>query len=161
MLCLITKPTCCDFYTLLSKIPSQSRKVFEPIQWLDAQIPPLPSPQVGDPWTHRAVIARRLATCRHRPSIPLSGRAKTPHPIISHVLRRALKGFPGGSVAKNPPAAQKMQVQSLPWRRKWQPTPVFLPGKFHGQRRLAGSGPWGSQKSQTWLSDGKNNSKEP
>ena len=28
-------------------------------------------------------------------------------------------------------------------RRKWQPTPVFLPGKVHGQRRLAGCSPWG------------------
>ena len=27
------------------------------------------------------------------------------------------------------------------WRRKWQPTPVFLPGKFHGQRSLVGSSP--------------------
>ena len=31
----------------------------------------------------------------------------------------------------------------IPWRRKWQPTPVFLPGKFHGQRSLAGNSPWG------------------
>jgi len=31
----------------------------------------------------------------------------------------------------------------LPWRRKWQPTPVFLPGESHGQRSLAG----GSQES--------------
>ena len=29
------------------------------------------------------------------------------------------------------------------WRRKWQPTPVFLPGKSHGQRNLAGYSPWG------------------
>ena len=29
------------------------------------------------------------------------------------------------------------------WRRKWQPTPVFLPGEFHGQRSLAGYSPWG------------------
>ena len=29
----------------------------------------------------------------------------------------------------------------LPWRRKWQPTPVFLPGKFHGQSSLAGCSP--------------------
>ena len=28
-------------------------------------------------------------------------------------------------------------VGKIPWRRKWQPTPVFLPGKSHGQRRLA------------------------
>ena len=34
----------------------------------------------------------------------------------------------------------------FPWRRKWQPTPVFLPGKSHGWRRLAGCSPWGSQR---------------
>ena len=30
-----------------------------------------------------------------------------------------------------------------PWRRKWQSPPIFLPGKFHGQRSLAGYSPWG------------------
>ena len=30
----------------------------------------------------------------------------------------------------------------IPWRRSWQPTPVFLPGEFHGQRRLVGCSPW-------------------
>jgi len=34
-------------------------------------------------------------------------------------------------------------VRKIPWRRKWQPTSVFLPGKSHGQRRLAGYSPWG------------------
>ena len=34
-------------------------------------------------------------------------------------------------------------VRKMPWRRKWQPTPVFLPGRSHGQRSLAGSSPWG------------------
>ena len=34
-------------------------------------------------------------------------------------------------------------VGKIPWRRKWQPTPAFLPGKFHGQRSLAGYSPWG------------------
>ena len=38
------------------------------------------------------------------------------------------------------------------WRRKWQPTPVFLPGESHGQRNLAGCSPWG-RKSQTRLND--------
>jgi len=32
-------------------------------------------------------------------------------------------------------------VRKIPWRRKWQPTPVFLPGKSHGQRSLAGYSP--------------------
>ena len=38
------------------------------------------------------------------------------------------------------------------WRRKWQPTPVFLPGECQRQRSLTGYSPWGC-KSRTWLSD--------
>ena len=37
----------------------------------------------------------------------------------------------------------------LKWRRKWQPTPVFLTGKFRGQRSLAGYSPWGHKESDT------------
>ena len=44
-------------------------------------------------------------------------------------------------------------VQSLggkiPCRKEWQPTPVFLPGKSHGQRTLVGYGPYGSKESDT------------
>ena len=38
-------------------------------------------------------------------------------------------------------------VGKIPWRRKWQPTPVFLPGISHGQRSLAGYSPWGCKES--------------
>ena len=37
-------------------------------------------------------------------------------------------------------------VRKIPWRRKWQPTPEFLPGKSHGQRNLAGYSPWGHKE---------------
>ena len=37
----------------------------------------------------------------------------------------------------------------IPWRRAWQPTPVFLPGESHGQRSLEGYGPWGCKESDT------------
>ena len=39
------------------------------------------------------------------------------------------------------------------WRRQWQPTPVLLPGKFHGQRSLVGYSPWGRRESDIteWL----------
>ena len=51
-------------------------------------------------------------------------------------------GFPGGSVVKNQPAnaGDMDSVPGLedPQRRKWQTTPVFLPGKSHGQRSLVG-----------------------
>ena len=49
-------------------------------------------------------------------------------------------GFPGGTRGKEP-AYQKthsIQVGKIPWRRAWQPTPVFLPGKSHGQTSLVG-----------------------
>ena len=36
-----------------------------------------------------------------------------------------------------------------PWSRKWQPTPVFLPGKFHGQKTPVGYSPWGHKNSDT------------
>ena len=36
------------------------------------------------------------------------------------------------------------------WRRKWQPTPVFLPGESHGRRSLVGCSPWGRTESDTW-----------
>ena len=38
-------------------------------------------------------------------------------------------------------------VGKIPWRRKWQPTPVFLPRKFHGQRSLEGYSPWDCKES--------------
>ena len=39
--------------------------------------------------------------------------------------------------------------QEGPWRREWQPTPVFLPGEFHGQRNLVDYSPWGRKESDT------------
>ena len=38
---------------------------------------------------------------------------------------------------------------NIPWRREWQPTPVLLPGKSHGQRNLAGYSPWGCKEANT------------
>ena len=44
-------------------------------------------------------------------------------------------------------------VRKIPWRRKWQPTPVFLPGESHGWRSLVGYSLWGCKESDTteWL----------
>ena len=67
-------------------------------------------------------------------------------------------GFPGGSVIKwiHLPIQEMgvwFLVWEVPWRRKWQCTPVFLPGKSHGQGSLTGYSPWGWQKNRTWLND--------
>ena len=58
-------------------------------------------------------------------------------------------GFPGGASGKEPayqcrrPKRCRFHawVGKIPWRRAWQPTPVFLPGESHGQRSLVGYGP--------------------
>ena len=38
-------------------------------------------------------------------------------------------------------------VRKIPWRRKWQPSPVFMPGKSHGQMSLVGYSPWRCKES--------------
>ena len=56
-------------------------------------------------------------------------------------------------MVKNPPAMQEIRfnhwVGKIPWKREWLPTPVFLPGEFHGQRSLVGYRPWDHKKSDT------------
>ena len=68
-----------------------------------------------------------------------------------------LWGFPGCARGKEP-ACQctrhkrcwfDLWVRKIPWRRKWLPTPVFLPGEFHGQRSLMGYSPYGCKESDT------------
>ena len=58
-------------------------------------------------------------------------------------------------VVRNPPANAGERhrfnpwVGKILWSSKWQPTPVFLPGKLHGHRSLVGYDPWGLNKSNT------------
>ena len=49
-----------------------------------------------------------------------------------------------------PPERFDPWVGLIPWRRAWQPTLVFLPGEYHGQRSLAGYSPWGCKESDDW-----------
>ena len=53
----------------------------------------------------------------------------------------------GSSVVKNLSAKQETQVGKIPWRRKWEPPPVFLPGKPYGQKSLEGYSLWGHKES--------------
>ena len=50
---------------------------------------------------------------------------------------------PAAHMVKNLPTVRETVfnpwVWKLPWKRKWQPTPVFFPGEFHGQTRLEGA----------------------
>ena len=69
-------------------------------------------------------------------------------------------GFRGGSVVKN---LQRCKcdpwVRKIPWRRKWQPTPVFLPGKSHGQRSRTGYSPGGCKRVRHNLGTNNSNNK--
>ena len=59
-------------------------------------------------------------------------------------------------IVKNPPAMWEAWVSvpglgKIPWRRKWKPTPVFLPGEFHEQRGAWQATVHGVARSQTRL----------
>ena len=84
------------------------------------------------------------------PSFPASG-------FFPTLLIDEKKWALGGSVSKQSACnagdmGSILESGKIPWRKKWQPTPVFLTGKFHGQRSLAGYSSWG-HKSWTWLSN--------
>ena len=73
-------------------------------------------------------------------------------PLISalFVNKSILWGFSTGTFGKEPAFQCRRHkrcvfdpwVGKIPWHRKWQPTPVFLPGESHGQRHLVGYSPW-------------------
>ena len=77
-----------------------------------------------------------------------------PYPLFTSSFWSAVEykqGFPGGTAVKNLPANEgdtwdsrfDPWVGKIPWRREWQPTPVFLPGKLHGQGSLESCSSWG------------------
>ena len=64
--------------------------------------------------------------------------------LFCRPFKGELKSFPGRAAVKNLPASEGdprdtdliLRFGKIPWCKKWQLTPVFLPGKFHGQRSL-------------------------
>ena len=77
---------------------------------------------------------------------------------LTHIHTHRQTGFPGGSEVKasawnaGDPGPDPW-IRKIPWRRKWQPTPVILPGESHGGRSLVGYSPWGPKEFDTteWL----------
>ena len=75
---------------------------------------------------------------------------------ISYIDIDIHMGFPSASAVTNLLSMQgdpgnmghafDLWIRKSPWRRKWQPTPVFLPGKSHGQSSLSGYNPWGCKE---------------
>ena len=106
-----------------------------------------PSPWSSPP-AQRAAVMRRLeaGVGGQRPlwhlSWTVSARSVTPACVGGNDRR----GVPGDASGKGPVCqCRRLKrcrfdpwMQKIPWRRAWQPTPVFLPGESHGQRSLAG-----------------------
>ena len=70
----------------------------------------------------------------------------------THMTHCPLRDFPGGTSGKVSACQCKRRRRHGfdPWRRKWQANPLFLPGKSHGQRSLAGYSPWGCRVGHNW-----------
>ena len=75
--------------------------------------------------------------------------------LVNYIVKYIfLWSFPGGSDVKASACSAgdlgfDPWIRKIPWRRKWQPTPVFLPGESHGWRSLVGYSPWGRKELDT------------
>ena len=102
-----------------------------------------------DPWSPRGGVGGTASPLQ--PSCSLTRRAAA---CLSTCLLCS-EGFLSVSVVKRSDACQCRRPEFNPWsgksprKRKWQPTPVFLPGKSHGQRSRAGYSSWGHKELDT------------
>ena len=100
----------------------------------------------GTPWTAacQASLSKHLELAQthvHELVMPSN------HLILCHPFFSCLQSFPASGAF--PTIHEGVRPLRFVWSRKWQPTPVFWPGKFHGQRSLPGYSPWGHKQSDT------------
>ena len=90
-------------------------------------------------FTQRGQVLAFSSTAPHRSDHSFSRKKK------SSLVAQAVKNLPQCRRSRFDPWVA--WVGKILWRRKWQPTQVFLPEESHGQRRLAGYSPWGCKES--------------
>ena len=108
------------------------------------------------PWGHKKSNQQPPSHPWDQPACPDSVSSRRSHQgfSASPLLPLGTGGFPGGSDGKES-ACNTGDLGSIPgkgrfpWRKAWQPTPVFLTGEAHGQRSLSGYSPWGCKASDT------------
>ena len=116
--------------------------------------PPCPSPTPEATQTHVHLVSDTI-----QPSHPLSSPSP---PVLNFSQHQGLFKWVSPSHQEAKVLELQLQYQSsqwtprtdlwvrmIPWRREWQPTPVFLPGESHGQRSLAGYSPQGHKELDT------------
>ena len=146
-----TEVRCCDFQdTWWLKDRAGASPIFLPE--VPAWWPAHATPQLYDYWI--SLTATHFSP--HNPLFFLP-RLQISQATFSSICKLIAKGFPGGSLLKKKNFTGQCRrrkfdlwVRKIPWRRKWQPTPVFLPGESYGQRTLVGYSPWGHQVGHNW-----------
>ena len=104
--------------------------------------------QLSKVWSRNSQVQVQR-TVRRRGAFEARSGSKVGQGPVLFFPRSYFWGFPGGASGKESACQCRRYkrggfnawVKKIPWRRKWQPTPVFLPGKSHGQRSLAGYRP--------------------
>ena len=94
--------------------------------------------------------AGKESTCKAGDLGSIPGSGRSPGDGIGYPLQYSWASLVA-QLVKNPPAMREKPgldpwVGKIPWRRAWQPIPVFLPGESDGQRSLVGYSPWGPQR---------------
>ena len=155
---------CCCFWILYASLVAQTVKNLPAIQETQVRSLDRKDPVKKEMATHSSILAKENPLDRgawwatvhggHKESDTTEWLALSTW-ILYRIWApfRALLASLQAQTVKNLPAMRETWVRSLgqksPWRRAWQPTPVFLPGEFHGQRSLAGYSPWGCKELDT------------
>ena len=111
-------------------------------------------------WTvaHQAPLSMKFSRQEHWSGLPCPPPGDLPNSGTEPLFLPSL-GFPGDTRGKEPTCQCRRHkrwafdpwVGKIPWRRRGQPTLVFLCGKSHGQRRLVGYSPWSCKElNMTW-----------
>ena len=100
--------------------------------------------------THSRILAWRIPWTEEPGGLQSMGSQRVGYDFsdLAHMHVSPVVGFCGGLGGKESTCQYRRcrfdpWVRKIPWRREWQPTPVFLPGESHGQRSLAGYSPGG------------------
>ena len=142
---------CCEFMTYVTNVSCVENLLILGINNLADSVEELKGKEsilfLLNDWTSFGYLENK-----HQWSQSLPVRTTQPKPFkeADDSVSTHLKGFSNSSVVKNLPASAGDAGLILgSWRsleKEWQPTPVFSPGKSHGQRSLVGYRPWGHKR---------------